>query len=31
MRLEKWDETDIATRGQKMFDVAVKLWVGPGN
>jgi len=29
MRLEKWDETDIATRGQMMFDIAVKIWLGP--
>jgi uncharacterized protein with ParB-like and HNH nuclease domain len=29
MRLEKWDEADIAARGQAMFDVALKLWRGP--
>jgi hypothetical protein len=29
MRLEKWDEAEIATRGQVLFDVAVKLWQGP--
>jgi hypothetical protein len=29
MRLEKWDEADIAARGQAMFDVAVKIWRGP--
>jgi hypothetical protein len=29
MRLDDWDETHIADRGQKMFDVALKLWRGP--
>jgi Protein of unknown function (DUF1524) len=31
MRLEKWDEVDIAARGQAMFDIAVKLWPGPAR
>jgi hypothetical protein len=29
MRLESWDESDIKVRGQKLFDVAMKLWRGP--
>jgi hypothetical protein len=29
MRLEKWDETQIATRGQALFDIAIRLWRGP--
>jgi Protein of unknown function DUF262/Protein of unknown function (DUF1524) len=29
MRLEQWDETKIAERGQMLFDVAVKLWQHP--
>jgi hypothetical protein len=29
MRLETWAETNIAARGGALFDVAVKLWVGP--
>ena len=29
MLLEKWNETEIAARGQTLFDVAVKLWRTP--
>ena len=29
MRLKTWDETEISVRGQALFDVAVKLWLGP--
>jgi uncharacterized protein with ParB-like and HNH nuclease domain len=27
--LTKWDEMEIASRGQALFDIAVKLWRGP--
>jgi hypothetical protein len=29
MRLEKWDEADIAARAQALFDLALELWPGP--
>ena len=29
MRLERWDEPEIVTRGQALFVVALKLWPGP--
>ena len=27
---KRWDEAEIGARGQVLFDVAVKLWRGPG-
>ena len=27
--LPKWEEAEIASRGQSLFDIAVKLWPGP--
>jgi uncharacterized protein with ParB-like and HNH nuclease domain len=29
MQLGKWDETDIAHRGQMLFDIAASIWGGP--
>jgi hypothetical protein len=29
IRLPKWDETEIMSRGQALFNVATKLWRGP--
>lgn len=30
MRLQEWNETGIMTRGQSLFEIAVKLWPGQG-
>lgn len=31
MRLEKWDEADIASRGEATFDIARQIWQGPAS